>query len=196
MTLNSNPRACCWAVMTPQVWATSSFTGSRRPTKVCLKSSSSRAKDSFRRPTGRRSIPRRSSAIEMTLTNASSSTSCSSQDSTRASGARLLGSERTLVSSSRLKDRYHAAGPSAAPGQGRDHRNGSTFRNSSSVPLRRVRASHSFLDTTTTASRPWRVIVCGPSVSARSMTSLKRAFASATGQLVLVRVVTLTIVVC
>src|SRR5579859_8030753 len=67
-----------------------------------------------------------------------------------------------------------------------DPRNGEFIKNSSNVPFRLVFRSHSFLDTTTTASSPRRVILCGPSVSAFCTTSLNLALASATVQVALV----------
>src|SRR6267378_7690189 len=61
-------------------------------------------------------------------------------------------------------------------------RSGEAAKNSASVPLRPVLRAHSSIATTTTAGRPFLVISCGPSLSARSMTSLSRALACATDQ--------------
>src|SRR6266478_6075379 len=63
-----------------------------------------------------------------------------------------------------------------------DPRSGDAAKNSASVPLRPVLRAHSSIATTTTAGRPFLVIACGPSLSARSMTSLSRALACATDQ--------------
>jgi len=51
-----------------------------------------------------------------------------------------------------------------------------------SVRPRLVLRSHSFAATITTAVRPFRVTVCGPGDSAKSMTSLNFAFTCATVQ--------------
>src|SRR5882724_3748720 len=61
-------------------------------------------------------------------------------------------------------------------------RSGEAAKNSARVPLRPVLRAHSSIATTTTAGRPFLVISCGPSLSARSMTSLSRALACATDQ--------------
>src|SRR5438105_3244927 len=59
-------------------------------------------------------------------------------------------------------------------------RRGEEAKNSARFPLRLVFRSHSSAATTTTTIRPFRVIVCGPSDVARSITSLNFALASAT----------------
>lgn len=61
-------------------------------------------------------------------------------------------------------------------------RRGEAAKNSARVPVRFVLRSHSSAETTTAVLRPLRVMVCGPSDNARSITSLKRALASATAQ--------------
>src|SRR4029078_6582406 len=63
-----------------------------------------------------------------------------------------------------------------------ERRSGEAAKNSARLPLRFVFFSHSSTATTTTAVRPLRVIVCGPSERALSITSLNLAFASATLQ--------------
>jgi len=68
----------------------------------------------------------------------------------------------------------------ARPTFKQDLRNGEAAKNSAKFPTRLVFRSHSRASTTTTAVRPFFVIVCGPPDWARSMTSLNFAFASAT----------------
>jgi len=63
-----------------------------------------------------------------------------------------------------------------------ERRSGEAAKNSARLPLRLVFFSHSSAATTTTAVRPLRVIVCGPSERALSINSLNLAFASATVQ--------------
>ena len=61
-------------------------------------------------------------------------------------------------------------------------RRGEEAKNSARLPLRSIFRSHSSADTTMAAFRPRRVIVCGPSASAWSITALKCALALATAQ--------------
>src|SRR5208337_304385 len=61
-------------------------------------------------------------------------------------------------------------------------RRGDAAKNSARLPRRLVLRCHSSADTTTTAFCPLRVMVCGPTASARSIISLNRALASATAQ--------------
>src|SRR5205807_2926899 len=61
-------------------------------------------------------------------------------------------------------------------------RKGEDAKNSAREPTRQIFRSHSSAPTTTAAGRPFRVISWGPCVRARSMTSLRRAFAVATVQ--------------
>ena len=61
-------------------------------------------------------------------------------------------------------------------------RRGEEAKNSARLPLRSIFRSHSSADTTTAALRPRRVIVCGPSASAWSITALRCALALATAQ--------------
>src|SRR6185437_12117985 len=63
-----------------------------------------------------------------------------------------------------------------------DSRSGEAANHSARLPVRLVFRSHSSAATITTAGRPFRVIICGPSDRARSMTSLNFALASATVQ--------------
>src|SRR5262249_7540572 len=58
-------------------------------------------------------------------------------------------------------------------------RSGDAAKNSARLPVRLVFRSHSSAATTTTAVRPCRVMVCGPSACAFSTTSLNFALASA-----------------
>src|SRR5208282_995320 len=64
-----------------------------------------------------------------------------------------------------------------------DSRSGDSAKNSARLPTRFVFRCHSSAPTTTAAVRPFRVMGCGPSDIARSMTSLNFALASATVQL-------------
>src|SRR5713226_8257179 len=59
-------------------------------------------------------------------------------------------------------------------------RSGELAKNSTKLPFRLVFRSHSSVETTIAASRPFFVIFCGPCFCARSITSLNLAFASAT----------------
>src|ERR1035441_10089170 len=61
-------------------------------------------------------------------------------------------------------------------------RNGDAAKNSARLPLRFVFRSHSSTETRTATLRPLRVMVWGPCERTRSITSLKRALAAATGQ--------------
>ncbi len=61
-------------------------------------------------------------------------------------------------------------------------RRGEEAKNSARLPLRAIFRSHSSADTMTAALRPRRVIVCGPSASAWSITALRCALALATAQ--------------
>ena len=76
-----------------------------------------------------------------------------------------------------------------------DPRSGDRAKNSTIVPLRLVRRSHSSGETMTATLRPWRVTVCGPFDSARAITSLNLALAFATLHVAVVGVVILVIIV-
>src|SRR5712691_11099870 len=59
-------------------------------------------------------------------------------------------------------------------------RSGEAAKNSARLPARLLLRRHSSAETTTTASLPLRVMICGPSARARSIISLNRDLASST----------------
>ncbi len=110
------------------------------------------------------------SARLITLRKMRSSSTSSSQRTIPASGRGLIHSETISVSISqpRFTNRPRALPLARVPSRS-EPRSGEAAKNSARVPLRPVLRAHSSIETTTTAGRPFLVIACGPSLSARSM---------------------------
>ncbi len=100
------------ATIRPQASATAGSTNKIRPSKRCGTSSWNHSWRRLRRlPTGKRSIPRRNSAKEITLIKTRSSSTSAIQVTTPGFGRSLTHSEMILVSTRNFISLYRAGGP-------------------------------------------------------------------------------------